>query len=196
MQHYKNKIMEHYYYNLDGWMGKNNIDLFNFVIEKIPTNFVWVEVGSWAGKSISYCVVELTNKNKFGKFSCVDIWEDVTHIKISKHETKEIHIKDLFLQNIKPIENKVEIIQSLSWDASSKFLDNTLDFCYLDAAHDYDSVSKDLEAWWPKIKEGSYFGGDDYSKDWPDVPAAVNNFFNEKNITINTIGRCWFVQKN
>ena len=34
-----------------------------------------------------------------------------------------------------------------------EFDDNSLDFCYIDAKHHYESVKQDTSIWYPKIKE-------------------------------------------
>lgn len=39
---------------------------------------------------------------------------------------------------------------------------NSADVVYIDAAHDMDSVFKDVEAWWPIVKSGGLFAGDDF----------------------------------
>jgi hypothetical protein len=49
-----------------------------------------------------------------------------------------------------------------SWKAAASFPDDYFDFVYIDAGHDYHSVCKDLEAWWPKLKPGGLFAGHDY----------------------------------
>ena len=65
----------------------------------------------------------------------------------------------------------------------------------MDAGHTYECVTKDLNAWWSKIKRDSYFGGDDYTKGHPGVQNAVWDFFGPKKIKVNRSGRCWFVKK-
>lgn len=42
------------------------------------------------------------------------------------------------------------------------FPNDYFDFIYIDAAHDKTSVSKDLSAWWPKVRAGGLFAGDDF----------------------------------
>jgi len=104
-------------------------------------------------------------------------------------------IKEVFLENISPIKDKIETIQSISWEAAIHFEDSSLDFCYVDAGHTYEDVTKDLNTWWPKIKPGMYFGGDDYTKGYKGLQQAVWDFFDPKKIKVRRSGRCWLVQK-
>ena len=58
--------MEHFYQKFDGFMSEKNTVFLNIVLERFPANGVWVELGSWTGRSVAYCVVELLNRNKLG----------------------------------------------------------------------------------------------------------------------------------
>jgi hypothetical protein len=61
------------------------------------------------------------------------------------------------------------------------FQDKSLDFVYIDAAHDYENVKKDILAWLPKVKNGGYIAGHDYRYD-PNIGVyeAVNDIFVEE----------------
>lgn len=68
-----------------------------------------------------------------------------------------------------------------------------MDFVFIDAAHDYESVKKDINAWLPKVKENGIIAGHDY--EWcDDVKKAVKEFFIENHI--NQQEGCWIFQKN
>lgn len=69
------------------------------------------------------------------------------------------------------------VIPRESHIAANEFRDNSLSFIMIDASHDYENVKKDIETWWPKLKVGGLFSGDDY--DWPGVTKAVNEKFPE-----------------
>ena len=52
-----------------------------------------------------------------------------------------------------------------------------LDFVYIDASHDYESVKRDIELWKPKICAGGFIGGHDYSFHFMGVIKAVGEAF-------------------
>lgn len=57
---------------------------------------------------------------------------------------------------------RYELIIKSSVQASKDFKDDFFDFIHIDADHRYDAVRRDLEAWWPKLKVGGAFTGDDF----------------------------------
>ena len=88
----------------------------------------------------------------------------------------------------------VKIIRNFSYEASLTFPDNYFDFIYIDAAHDYDSMIIDLNAWWPKLKTGGIFAGHDYIEYdvvWRgkkcEVYRATNEFVNQIGVTVDYV---------
>jgi len=63
--------------------------------------------------------------------------------------------------------------ESVSWDAANLFKDNSIDFVFIDADHSYESVTKDINSWLPKIKKGGIISGHDYFTS-PGVKSAVD----------------------
>lgn len=57
---------------------------------------------------------------------------------------------------------RVKLFRGYSVGAAECVDDYSLDFCYLDAAHDEESCWNDLNAWWKKIRRGGLFAGHDY----------------------------------
>lgn len=57
----------------------------------------------------------------------------------------------------------VKILRMYSDVAAKTFPDEYFDLIYVDADHSYEGCKKDLEAWWPKLKKGGFFIGDDYT---------------------------------
>ena len=76
----------------------------------------------------------------------------------------------------------VDLHQAYSWKALRTLPDEHLDWAYIDAAHDFESVQKDLEACRKKIKAQGLIAGHDYTR-WSSngldrwgVVEAVNEF--------------------
>ena len=57
---------------------------------------------------------------------------------------------------------KTEFIEKPSMEAHHDFEDASLDFVYIDGAHDFHSITDDLEVWYEKVKPGGLFCGHDY----------------------------------
>jgi hypothetical protein len=69
-----------------------------------------------------------------------------------------------------------------SEDAAHQVDVESLDFAYLDARHDEESVTRDLELWWPRIRIGGVLAGHDYldgelAVGGFGVKSAVDRFF-------------------
>jgi hypothetical protein len=80
------------------------------------------------------------------------------------------------IKNIKGYEDRAIMIRASSEISSNMFLDNSLDFVYIDANHAYDFVKEDIELWYPKVKKGGYLCGHDYiDLDWYNDPHFLEN---------------------
>lgn len=55
-----------------------------------------------------------------------------------------------------------EIYRGYSAEIAGIMPDESFDWVYLDAGHDYQNAKADIEAWWPKVRPGGLFSGDDY----------------------------------
>jgi predicted O-methyltransferase YrrM len=184
--------MEHFYNKTcsETWFDFQHI--YKTMVEKFGDDSHFVEVGTWKGMSACYMAVEIINSNKKIKFDCVDTWEFIpTSIEITEEQC--VGLYDTFLQNIEPVKHVINIIRSLSWDAAKLYNDKSLDFVFIDAAHDYESVSKDLKEWFPKIKQNGIIAGHDYHYNVGVFP-AVNEFFSKLQLPVKQIGCCWLVE--
>lgn len=181
--------MEHFYKNLgEKWF--NYPDLYSSIVKSAKNDSHFVEVGSWKGMSSVYMAVEIINSKKKIKFDCVDIWE---YMNIQKDITPKQYenLYSIFLKNIDPVKHIITPIKSISWEASRLYKDESLDFVFIDAAHDYDSVRKDISAWFPKVKTGGTIAGHDYKTSKHGVKRAVDEFFGK----IVELGPCWTFKK-
>lgn len=184
----KNKIMEHFYYDIgEDWFDYQ--DLYTEMVNKFSDGSNFVEVGSWKGRSSVYMAVEIINSNKNIKFDCVDVWEYVdTQKDIPAGSFDELYFN--FLKNIRPVKYFINPIKMTSELASSLYDNNSLDFIFIDAAHDYDNVLNDIKNWLPKLKSGGCIAGHDYFTS-EGIRKAVKEVFGDR---YTLFGSCWFYE--
>jgi hypothetical protein len=129
---------------------------------------VGVEIGVCEGE---YSEHILKNRSVERLFS-VDSWRHWGHNPDSNDVSDFEHAcrARTALERLTVFGDRSVIVRASSEIASSLFLDGSLDFVYIDASHDYESVYKDLCLWFPKIKAGGIISGDDFV----DGPYACN----------------------
>jgi hypothetical protein len=127
---------------------------------------------------------------QFGKFS-FDIF--------NRAHPKEIHLIDLRLNQMQvkyPAEDigkRVHLHEGKSWEVMESFPDDYFDWIYVDGAHNYASVKKDLTQACRTIKKGGYIICNDYmtwstSEGYPyGVLPAVNECVNAMNWPIRAL---------
>jgi predicted O-methyltransferase YrrM len=186
--------MQHFYKNPS--FGENWFTypkLYSDMVKEFPSGSKFVEVGAWKGKSAAYMTVEIINSEKNIDFYVVDTWEG-SEEHMQKPELKDLY--EIFMSNMKPVENKFTPMRMSSLEASKLFDDDSLDFVFIDAAHDYDNVVADLKAWYPKIKKGGVLAGHDFYPDqptWGDVYKAVRDVFGTNYLEVE--GSCFAIRK-
>jgi hypothetical protein len=139
--------------------------------------------------------VEIINSQKNIDLFCVDIWQYPAE-GYDRFKRINSDMYDFFLRNTKPVEAYIKPIKLASVEAATNFEDNSLDFIFIDAAHDYDNVKADIQAWYPKLKPTGVFAGHDYTKSWPGVIQAVNEFVQNNNLKLTTGAQCWIIYDN
>jgi SAM-dependent methyltransferase len=69
--------------------------------------------------------------------------------------------------------------------AATLFPNAYFDFIYIDGyAHTGQDNGQTLRDWWPKLKPGGIFSGDDYSPDYPLTISVVDQFAAERNLNV------------
>lgn len=174
----------HTHHKIQGWFSFYH--LYTEMVEKYD-NAIFLEIGTWKGKSAAYMATEIANSGKNIKFYCVDTWEGSAEHLDPKNCYYEPLLKTKdglyahFLKNIEHLKNYIIPIRKSSIEATENFKNNSLDFIYIDASHDYENVKKDLNAWFPKLKKGGTLAGHDYPT-YSGVRKAVDEFVKEKNL--------------
>ena len=178
--------MDHFYHNVYGFCDYTA--LYRKMVERFSSGSHFVEVGAFLGKGAVYMAVEIINSGKNIKFDVVDHWEGSKE----HSDNDEINLETLyenFLKNIEPVKGVINPIKMNSLDASKLYKPNSLDFVFIDASHDVQSVKADLTYWMPRMKEDAVIAGDDINN--AEVATAVRWFFDNEKLDI--AGRQWFV---
>lgn len=153
-------------------------------------NMEMVEIGSYIGEST--CVF----LKRVGIVHSVDTFKWIQHPNTSWSMTKE---------NPSPAEiefdrktskySNLKKFKGTSEEYAKTLLDESLDFIYIDALHEYEAVKKDIELWYPKVKKGGFICGHDYT-DTPSyfgvIPAVNEKFGKPDRIFSDT---SWVVKK-
>lgn len=170
----------------------NYPELYSFMVKRFSSGSQFVEIGSWKGMSSAFMAVEIANSGKDIDFYCVDTWDgSVEHKQYGMNTT---NLYDTFLDNMEPVKKYYKGIRAKSLQAVKQFEDNSLDFVFIDASHEYQDVRDDILAWLPKVKQGGVLAGHDYDNpDFPGVKLAVDDILGGK---ISTQETCWVYEKN
>jgi hypothetical protein len=185
--------MKHFYQDIQGWFTFPTV--YRRLVELSEGESHFVEVGAWKGKSCAYMAVEILNSGKPIRFDIVDTFkgseehidENSTTFEPVLKETGSI--RTLFDKNMEPVLDSVNVLEMDSLTASKMYEDNSLDFIFIDAAHDYESVKQDINSWFSKVKNDGIFAGHDAF--YPPVAKAVQEFASEKQVSFVTIEDCW-----
>jgi hypothetical protein len=188
--------MQHFYENIHGWVDNDLLALYSQAVDNNDDNAHFVEIGSWKGKSASYMCVEIINSGKKIKFDCVDPWTgSEEHQSGAPFEDSDVlngTLFETFIGNMEPVKGYYNVVKMPSVDAAKLYEDNSLDFVFIDGAHDYDNVCADIKSWLPKVKPGKIISGHDWP--WGGVKPAVTDTLDIKEVQL--MGRiCWYYIK-
>lgn len=177
--------MQHYFETIHGWFTAQ--ELYAGAVRVFPSDSQFVELGTWKGKSAAFMGVEIANSGKRQHLTTIDTF---------KGSDEEAHRNDPDIQrgclkevaetNLEPLSAYVSIKQSDSAEAAAGFADGSIQFLFIDAGHDYESVKRDISAWLPKMAPNGVISGDDLH--WDGVRQAVNEAFGSD---YRNSGRCW-----
>jgi len=159
-------IVKKYNINLDGRyiidipnMGRDNMaELFT------ELNFnMGAEIGVFKGKYSEVLCKANPNLKLYG----VDAWMlDAHEPGVFVGDEEQAYFDKCYketLGRMSPYKNYT-IVKKLSMEAVKDFEDNSLDFVYIDAGHDFISVANDLHHWQKKVRPGGIVSGHDYAR--------------------------------
>jgi hypothetical protein len=167
----------------------------NDLIDKLPKNLKIAELGVFRGDFAD----ELFNRMSPKELYLVDIWsgEFGSGDKDGNNHTVIKNMEQVYndLKNHYKYFDNVYLFRKTTVDFLNSFSDNYFDMIYVDADHSYESVTKDLEISFNKLKRTGILSGHDYIKG-TQIAAAVDNFcvnYNQKIISLTKDGCPTFV---
>jgi len=148
---------------------------------------IGAEIGVKEGRFISFMLNRFPDLVMYA----IDPWENQP----GNNETYEgwdwSDIYKRYKTAIRPYADRVLEIQDYSENASKQIYDESLDFVFIDAQHDYDSVKRDIELWTPKLKPGGLLSGHDYQPNFQGVIQAVDEAVGRPIIGGNDTWAAW-----
>lgn len=172
--------MEHYYKTVNGYFDYECV--IREAVEQAKDGDHFVEVGAFMGKSAAFAGVEILNSGKKIKYDIVD------HFLGSENDPVGNNCKEYCLENIKPVESVVTLVNLPSVEAAKLYPDNSLRYVFLDGDHNYPGISSDLVAWYRKLAPGGIFAGHDHEPPFPGVIRAVKEFFGDLGLKYELLG--------
>ena len=149
--------------SIPGWF--NYIQFYSEIADTLRDGDTIVEVGSWFGRSIAFLATRLKRQGKKVRIVVVDTFKGEVGQKeheatVAEHGGSIRAAFDLHMIDC-GVSGMIEVIESDSAEAASLFDDASLAFVYIDAAHDFKSVKRDVSAWKSKIVKGGILAGHD-----------------------------------
>ena len=151
---------------------------------------IGAEIGCSKGNTTKF----ILRHNKHLILYAVDLWRPVPKSAGGGRQYKSLNFAKIradFDSGMRPFNKRVRVLQGISWEMADKVEDNSLDFIFIDADHEYASVVKDIAAWTPKLKPGGMISGHDTH--FEEVHKVISEFIP----TFKAIGidHCWEAAK-
>ena len=122
------------------------------------------ELGVQLGK---FSQMILSNWPSCKSYMLVDVWDLSDNVNYNDAanvgKEKQGYIYRKMLENLSPYQSQLVINRNFSHNASLSVPPNSLDFVYVDARHDYESVLEDMRDWWTKLRPGGILAGHDFT---------------------------------
>jgi len=144
------------------------------------------EVGVWRGHFSREIVSRF--RNSLEKHYLIDPWAPQENEFYVDDCNKSMEVQEEALASTKEKlsaldfdQNKLHFLRGLSSDMCHQIPDDSLDFCYIDARHDYLGCKDDINSFWPKVKSGRMLAGHDYldAKEASDMLVELGHNLNQ-----------------
>jgi len=150
---------------ISGWMCDNELEWLVRTASSLPAGAVWLEVGTWMGRSWSAVALSLPFRSGI---IAVDTFKDGLHDSTIARLLAEQDgtVFPAFMRTYDEVramrpDIETRIIMKSSMDGAAQVPDHSCDVIFIDADHRTPEISADLNAWRPKLKAGGLLCGHD-----------------------------------
>ncbi|MBK8370373.1 MAG: class I SAM-dependent methyltransferase [Saprospiraceae bacterium] len=135
-----------------GWLYSGEYELMLLSAKlAAKTGKSFIEVGSWRGKSALLIASTINNSKQL--LYCIDDWAGGTDTDCLRLANK-LDIKAEFQKNTQIFSHNIKMVIGLSTDENvENAVPNEIGFIFLDGAHDYDTIKKELAIYLPKLSK-------------------------------------------
>jgi hypothetical protein len=148
------------------------------------------EIGVRYGENAAF----LLEKLQIGQFYLIDPYDAYEEYKPDWSDEDMTEAERVAKKRLRTFDS-VAFIKEYSDDAASQ-LPGEFDFVYIDGNHDFEYVKSDLELYYPLVKHGGILAGHDYSRSFPGVVEAVDEFAHQHGLKLTEdLWDDWFVKK-
>jgi len=185
-------MLKNYYKKIKGWFDFRCF--YDSMVEQFDSG-LFVELGTWQGKSLLYLAEKVKESGKDIKLVGIDTFEGTGGMLAESGMTSD-QVYNKYLQNIEPFKDIITTHRGSTHDLHTLFKDESIDFLFIDADHSYEAVRKDIELWFPKVKTGGIISGHDYTTLYGyGVVRAVDEFFEGRKVKRNG-NFVWYLTKH
>ena len=128
------------------------------------------EIGILNGDTSHYLLSELPGMTLIG----VDAFLEYDEYNEDRDQNSLSKCEQTARAKLAPFGARSIIMKGFSVEMAKQIPDESLDFVFIDANHEYEFVKDDIKAWYPKVRRQGLFCGHDYR--WEGVNRAVNEF--------------------
>ena len=136
-------------------------------------DLVGVEIGVDSGENALNILENLNIKHLY-LIDPYALYRNLINVGCNITEEQCVELEKIAHERLEKYKDKITWIKDLSENVADQIPDN-LDFVYVDGNHRKEYVLKDIELYYPKIKEGGLISFHDF--DYPDVQKAVIDAF-------------------
>ena len=150
------------------------LTMVNDILAASPSASRWLEIGSYAGESATLFL----GFPQITTFDCVDQWQGAADA-----------LRARFTKEISTGRCRVHQMPSLAFAEQA----GEYDVVYIDGDHSYEAVRADIAAYSGKLAAGGWLCGHDYHAGYPGVIQAVDEWRENRPVTVYADGS-WAVR--